>query len=256
LTKSKDKVKRQSQKELPLFFKQQSGSRIKKYKHNFSHFKTVSSYQHINKMKIKYPIIVVFSIFFIACTGTEKSKQTEKKVEKTEEIIPVQKTVADYYREMLVAGGKDPNYIITEKDFDNNFMKITANEVLTEVYMWKIDDSTVLIGSHSFKKNYEQLPSFTKFDGKTPIPLKLEIVVENSAEMLKHINVVYPNSMRKKGHKNCCAVYGYLPKSKGSSIILVAENADAPNDLRDRSASKERVGTLEYTNGKFTFVKQ
>ena len=208
-------------------------------------------------MKINFLALAFSALFFAACGGAteaDKSKEEDKKEENQSDAKATteKKTVDDYFNAMLAATGEKLSYKILEKDFDNNFMSISFDNVTADVFLWQIDAETVLIGQHTYHKNYGKLPRFFKFDGKTVVQLMEDddALINDSKKITDFLYSAYTN----KSSKNCCSIYGFLPKTKGGAIELVS-TSETPDKLKGRPTNFDKVGTLEFANGKFTFKK-
>jgi hypothetical protein len=210
-------------------------------------------------MKIKFLALAFSALFFAACGGAteaDKSKEDEKKEESKpeEKAAAGMKTIEDRFNAMIAAAGEKLEYKIVEKDFDNNFMSISFKDVTADVFCWEIDAETVLFGQHTYHKNYGKLPRFFKFDGKTVTQLKEDELVNDSEKFNEYFHSGYARENKSKGSKNCCSTYGFLPKTKGGAIELVS-TSETPDKLTGRPTNVDKVGTLEFSNGKFTFKK-
>ena len=219
-------------------------------------------------MKIKFLVIAFSALFFAACAGAaeaDKSKEDEKKEENQSDAKASTgvKTAEDYFK--LIAKA-DLKYEVLEKSADGAYaqIKITDKKAqgstgdVFDLYIWNIDANNVLFGYHEFRQkgSIGGEPIFFKFEnGKktTETGMFMEDLMTNVSEY-RDFSLEWGDS--KKGTKNCCLFYAFVPKSaeiKTMDVISVAN--DQVDVIKGRPAKFDKVGKFELVGDKFTFKK-
>jgi hypothetical protein len=219
-------------------------------------------------MKIKFLVLAFSTLFFAACAGAaeaDKSKEDEKKEENQSDAKASTgvKTAEDYFK--LIAKA-DLKYEVLEKSADGAYAQIKITDEKAErkngnvfdLYIWNIDANNVLFAYHEFRQkgSIGGHPIFFKFEnGKktTETGMFMEDLMTNVSEY-RDFRLNWGDS--KKGTKNCCLFYSFVPKSaeiKAMDVISVAN--DQVDVIKGRPDKFEKVGTFELVGDKFTFKK-
>lgn len=219
-------------------------------------------------MKIKFLALAFSALFFAACGGAteaDKSKEDEKKEEtKPEEKASTgMKTVEDYFKSIAKAELK---YEVLEKSADGTYAQIKITDERAEkkngnvfdLYIWNIDENNAFLGYHEFRQkgSIGSNPIFFKFEnGKktTETGMFIEDLITNVSEY-RDFRLKWAES--KKGTKNCCLFYSFVPKSaenKTMDVISIAN--DQVDVIKGRPTNFDKVGTFELVGDKFKFTK-
>jgi hypothetical protein len=218
-------------------------------------------------MKIKFLALVFSALFFAACGGAaeadkDKEEDKEEGSKPEEKASTGMKTAEDYFKLIAKAELK---YEVLEKSADGAYAQIKITDKKAEgtgdvfdLYIWNIDANNVLFGYHEFRQkgSIGGNPIFFKFEnGKktTETGMFMEDLMTNSSEY-RDYELKWGDS--KKGTKNCCLFYAFVPKSaesKAMDVISVAN--DQVDVIKGRPDKFEKVGTFELVGDKFTFKK-